>query len=230
MNAIATLKALSGHHRIGGGLVRGTGTDAITVSDPATEQPNGEIIEATPAEVSMAIDIANRAQRGWRTINHHRRAELLHEISRRMIADRPLVAEMLTREMGKTYKESADEVSWSASAVDYYAEAARHENGRVLGPAVDGQMHFTTKDPVGVVVIILPFNYPLCLLCWQAAAAIASGNAVIINAMVPLANMFQYVNTLRSFSQGRANYTMQFDHYEQVPTAEAEKVKAKYSA
>lgn len=180
MDAIAALKALSGHHRIGGGLVRGTGTDAITVSDPATEQPNGEIIEATPAEVSMAIDIANRAQRGWRTINHHRRAELLHEISRRMIADRPLVAEMLTREMGKTYKESADEVSWSASAVDYYAEAARHENGRVLGPAVDGQMHFTTKDPVGVVVIILPFNYPLCLLCWQAAAAIASGNAVII--------------------------------------------------
>ena len=56
------------------------------------------------------------------------------------------------------------------------------------------------------------------------------GNAVVINAMVPLANMFQYVNTLRSFSQGRANYTMQFDHYEQVPTAEAEKVKAKYSA
>jgi betaine-aldehyde dehydrogenase len=45
---------------------------------------------------------------------------------------------------------------------------------------VDGQLHFTTKDPLGVVVIILPFNYPLCLLCWQAAAALASGNAVII--------------------------------------------------
>ena len=51
---------------------------------------------------------------------------------------------------------------------------------RCWGPAVDGQFHFTTKDPLGVVVIILPFNYPLCLLCWQAAAAIASGNAVII--------------------------------------------------
>ena len=50
----------------------------------------------------------------------------------------------------------------------------------MLGSAVDGQFHFTTKDPLGVVVIILPFNYPLCLLCWQAAAAIASGNAVII--------------------------------------------------
>ena len=55
------------------------------------------------------------------------------------------------------------------------------------------------------------------------------GNAVVINAMVPLANMFGYVNQLRSFSQGRANYTMQFDHYEQVPSSEAAKVQAKYA-
>ena len=55
------------------------------------------------------------------------------------------------------------------------------------------------------------------------------GNASVINAMVPLANMFGYVNNLRSFSQGRANYTMQFDHYEQVPKAEADKVQAKYA-
>ena len=55
------------------------------------------------------------------------------------------------------------------------------------------------------------------------------GNANVINAMVPLANMFGYVNQLRSFSQGRANYTMQFDHYEQVPAGEAAKVQAKYA-
>jgi elongation factor G len=55
------------------------------------------------------------------------------------------------------------------------------------------------------------------------------GNAVVINAMVPLANMFGYVNTLRSFSQGRANYSMQFDHYEQVPAGEAAKVQAKFA-
>jgi betaine-aldehyde dehydrogenase len=64
--------------------------------------------------------------------------------------------------------------------VDYYAEVARHEAGKVLGATVDGQFHCTTKDPLGVCVIILPFNYPLCLLCWQAAAALACGNAVII--------------------------------------------------
>jgi elongation factor G len=55
------------------------------------------------------------------------------------------------------------------------------------------------------------------------------GNAVVINAMVPLATMFGYVNQLRSFSQGRANYTMQFDHYDQVPAGEAGKIQAKYT-
>ncbi len=55
------------------------------------------------------------------------------------------------------------------------------------------------------------------------------GNANVINAMVPLANMFGYVNQLRSFSQGRASFTMQFDHYEEVPRGEADKVIAKYA-
>ena len=53
------------------------------------------------------------------------------------------------------------------------------------------------------------------------------GNARVVHAMVPLANMFGYVNNLRSMSQGRATYTMHFDHYEQVPQAVADEVKAK---
>jgi elongation factor G len=53
------------------------------------------------------------------------------------------------------------------------------------------------------------------------------GNAIVIDAMVPLAKMFGYVNTLRSMSQGRAQYTMQFDHYEQVPTSMVDEIKKK---
>jgi elongation factor G len=53
------------------------------------------------------------------------------------------------------------------------------------------------------------------------------GNARVIDCMVPLANMFGYVNTLRSMSQGRAQFTMQFDHYDQVPQAVADEVIAK---
>ncbi len=53
------------------------------------------------------------------------------------------------------------------------------------------------------------------------------GNAIVIDAMVPLAKMFGYVNTLRSMTQGRAQYTMQFDHYEQVPSSMVDEIKKK---
>jgi elongation factor G len=63
----------------------------------------------------------------------------------------------------------------------------------------------------------------------QIMGTASRGNAQIVNAMVPLANMFGYINNLRSMSQGRASYTMQFDHYEQVPTAVAQEVQKKYA-
>jgi betaine-aldehyde dehydrogenase len=180
LDALTAFAALSGHHLIDAHLAAASGSKVHAVIDPATEARIGEITDATPAEIASAMQVANAAQRLWRKVNYHKRSELLHESAHAMRASRPLVAEMLTREMGKPFKESVDEVTWSATATDYYAEVARHEAGRVLGPVVDGQFNFTTKDPLGVVVIILPFNYPLCLLCWQAAAALATGNAVII--------------------------------------------------
>jgi betaine-aldehyde dehydrogenase len=180
MGVESLFSELSGRHHIDGRLQAARGEGGCDIIDPATEQIIGRFTDATPAEVDSAVLLANGAQQRWNKVNYHRRAELLHEVAQALRRDRPVVAEMLTREMGKTYKESADEVSWSVSAVDYFAEIARHDLGKVLGPTVDAQFHFTTKEPLGVVVIILPFNYPLCLLCWQAAAALASGNAVII--------------------------------------------------
>ena len=180
LDALTAFANLSRRHSIGGRLVGASGATTCAVIDPATESRLGEIADATAAEIESAVEIANAAQKRWRKTNYHKRCELLHEAAHRMRETKSLVGEMLTREMGKPFKESVDEVIWSSTATDYYAEVGRHETGRVLGPVVDGQFNFTTKDPLGVVVIIMPFNYPLCLLCWQAAAALISGNAVII--------------------------------------------------
>ena len=158
-SALSVCAELSARHLIGGLFVPAAGTVKRDVIDPATTDRIGEIVDATTGEVDRAVEIANVAQRKWRKVNYHRRSELLHGAAHAMKRIRPLVAEMLTREMGKPYKESVDEVTWSATATDYYAEVSRHEAGRVLGPVVDGQFNFTTKDPLGVVVIILPFNY-----------------------------------------------------------------------
>ena len=88
-------------------------------------------------------------------------------------------------------------------------------------------------EPVMKVEVVTPEEYmgdvngDLASRRGQIFGTEQRGNALAINAMVPLANMFGYVNNLRSMSQGRAQYTMQFDHYEKVPKAEADEVRAK---
>jgi betaine-aldehyde dehydrogenase len=180
MSAINELKRLSNKVLINGEFRESAATDGLDVIDPATEEIIGRMPFAAGAEVDEAIAVANRSQKAWSKVNALARAELMHKIATNMRESRGILGEMLTREMGKPYKETTDEVDWSASAIDYYAEVARHDYGKVVGPAVDDQFHFTLKEPMGVVVIVLPFNFPFCLLCWSAAAALATGNAVIV--------------------------------------------------
>ncbi len=180
MTAHQSFKSLSGTLFIDGQFIASASTIRLPVFDPATEDKIGEIADATPAEIEQAIVCAASAQKQWNATNMLTRAEALHAVASEMRRLRPLLAEMMTREMGKPYKEAFDEVSWCFSATDYYAEIARHENGKVIGPTVDGQLHFTLKEPLGVVSLIMPFNYPLVLLVWEAAAALAAGNAVIV--------------------------------------------------
>lgn len=180
MTAIETFGKLSGKLYLGGEFVASTTADHLDVIDPATEERIAQIADATDAEVDQAIEAALGAGRRWNAIDMRSRAVVLHEIAATIRRDKAQYAEFLTREEGKPYKESLDEVSWCATALDYYAEIARHEAGRIAGATVPGQFHFAVKEPLGTVVIILPFNYPLVLMCWEAAAALAAGNAVIV--------------------------------------------------
>ncbi|MDH5411442.1 MAG: aldehyde dehydrogenase family protein [Alphaproteobacteria bacterium] len=180
MTAIDELKRLSGTYFDGAQFVKSAAASGFDVIDPATEDTIGQIPDTTEAEVDAVIARANKVQREWNAQNSLTRAEVLHEVAARMREMTPVLAEMMTREMGKPYKETADEVAWSASAIDYYAEVARHDAGKVIGSAVDGQFHYTVKEPLGTVVAILPFNFPLVLFCWEAAAALAAGNSIIL--------------------------------------------------
>jgi betaine-aldehyde dehydrogenase len=102
------MKELSGCHRIAGRHVKACGDHGTSVIDPATEERIGTIIDATPAEIEETIQVALEAQRRWNRTSALSRAELLHEAAHRMRAAVSVAAEMLTREMGKPYKESAD--------------------------------------------------------------------------------------------------------------------------
>jgi len=180
MRSDEQFQRLRKHNFIGGRLVQSRATDEVPIVEPATEQVLGASADTTDAEIDDAVGQANAAQREWRKRDGLVRAEALHEVAHRLRERGPIIAELMTREMGKPYKEAMDEMEWGASAFDYYAELGRNDQGRVLGPNIEGQFHYTVKEPLGTVAVILPFNYPITLLCWEAAAALAAGNAVIV--------------------------------------------------
>jgi elongation factor G len=119
------------------------------------------------------------------------------------------------------------EVDSNALTFDIAARAAFRELGtkgavKLLEPIMNVEV-VTPEDFLGGVIGDLNSRRG------QVQGTDSRGNAQVVTAMVPLANMFGYINNLRSMTQGRAQYTMQFDHYEQVPQAIADEVKAKYA-
>ena len=103
-----------------------------------------------------------------------------------------------------------------------FKEAAKKAGAQLLEPIMKVEV-VTPEDYVGNVIGDLNARRG------QIQGQESRGVAVVVNAMVPLANMFKYVDNLRSMSQGRAQYTMQFDHYEPVPTAVAQEIQKKYA-
>ena len=103
-----------------------------------------------------------------------------------------------------------------------FREAAREAGAQLLEPIMKVEV-VTPEDYVGDVIGDLNSRRG------QIQGQEMRGNAVVVDAHVPLANMFKYVDTLRSMSQGRAQYTMQFDHYAAVPSAVSQEIQAKYA-
>jgi len=122
---------------------------------------------------------------------------------------------------------AAHDVDSSAMAFEIAARAALREALQKGGPVL--------LEPIMKVEVVTPEDYTGSVIGdlnsrrGQIQGQDMRGNANVISAMVPLANMFSYVNNLRSMSQGRATFTMQFDHYAEVPKAIAEEVQAKYA-
>ena len=179
-HAAEALGAVSDRIFTAGSFSPANGARRVTVVDPATLREIGSFTDPTPEQVETVVDAAIDAQRAWNARTPLERSELLHEVATRIRQSTRLVAEIMTLETGKPFKECADEMGWSASALDYYAELGRHSIGTIHGTATAGQTHYTIKEAMGVVVIVLPANFPVLLMMWSAAAALAAGNSVIV--------------------------------------------------
>ena len=163
---------------IGGELVAGDG-EAIAVENPFTEETVATVGATSDEQLDAAIAAARDASRGWAATPAVDRGELLHEAADRIKARTGELAEVMTHEGGKPLLENSDEISWVTACFDYYAEIGRDSAGRVIPSIESTQLAMVLKEPHGVWGLIVPWNYPLLLLAWKLAPALAAGNAVV---------------------------------------------------
>ena len=164
---------------IGGRWTGAADGRVFDVVNPATEEVIDTAPRAGAADVDRAVAAAGRAFPEWRRTPGIERAEKLHAAARRIREDKEGLAVLLTREGGKPLPENRDEVEWIAACFDYYAEIGRDAVGRVISPVARNQFNFVVKEPYGVCGVIVPWNYPLLLLAWKLAPALAAGNTVV---------------------------------------------------
>jgi acyl-CoA reductase-like NAD-dependent aldehyde dehydrogenase len=153
----------------------------LDITNPATLAHEGRIAETTSDELQAVLKAANAAQKGWKALDAKTRATILHRIANKIEAtDMRRCAELMVREMGKPYPEAIGEVANCAGVFRYFAEMARDDAGKVAGTTQAGSFQYARYEPIGVSVHIMPFNFPVLLMCWTVAASLASGNGCII--------------------------------------------------
>jgi betaine-aldehyde dehydrogenase len=163
---------------IGGEQVAGEGAP-LAVENPATEETLAEVGLPSAEQADAAVARAREAARGWGATPAVERGEMLHEVAARLRARTDEVARVMTLEGGKPLIENSDEVGWTAAAFDYYAEMGRNFAGRVIPSIESTQLALVLKEPMGVVACVVPWNYPLLLLAWKLAPALAAGNVAV---------------------------------------------------
>jgi acyl-CoA reductase-like NAD-dependent aldehyde dehydrogenase len=163
---------------IGGEQVAGAG-GSLEVENPYTESTLATVALPSPEQVDAAVVAAREAARDWGAMPAVERAELLHEVAKRLRDRTEDLARAMTLEGGKPLVENRDEVGWTAAAFDYYAEMGRNFAGRVIPSIESTQLALVLKEPMGVVACIVPWNYPLLLLAWKVAPALAAGNTTV---------------------------------------------------
>ncbi len=176
---------------INGKFTSGKSSERIQIINPATEEVVGDSPRGTEADALAAVSAASAAFATWKRIPANERAAALHQVATKIRAHHDEIVELLTLEEGKPVPENDEELWWVEETFDYYAELARHEIGRVIPPGDPGQFNFVIKEPYGVVGCIVPWNYPLLLLAWKMAPALAAGNTIVIkpSELTPLATL-----------------------------------------
>lgn len=149
------------------------------VRNPATGEVIGSVPDMGAAETRRAIDAAAQALPAWSARTAGERAQLLRALNDAMLAHREDLAVMLTSEGGKPISEARGEITYSASFLEWFAEEGKRLYGDVIPGHQADKRIVVTRQPVGVVAAITPWNFPSAMLGRKLGAALAAGCTVV---------------------------------------------------
>lgn len=152
----------------------------IEVINPATNELLGTIPDLTETQVRSAVEAADRAFPLWKSNTAKQRAEILRRWFDLCMAHQEDLAYLLTLEQGKPLQEARGEIAYGASFIEWFAEEAKRIYGDVIPAHANDRRILVTKEPVGVVAAITPWNFPNAMITRKAAAAMAAGCSVIV--------------------------------------------------
>ena len=150
------------------------------VFNPTNGQHIADVPQASADQVAAAIAVARAAQPAWGAQSPLQRAGVMHRIAALIREHAAPLAELVVREQGKTISEARGEVGGAAEFFTYFAEFARRIQGEILPSDAPGEQIWIQRVPVGVVVAIIPWNYPAALVSRKVAPAMIAGNAIVL--------------------------------------------------
>jgi betaine-aldehyde dehydrogenase len=151
---------------------------SIAVVEPATEEVMAEVPRAGVAETDAAVERARRAFPAWRAVPPGDRAAAIHRLADALEQRRDDLAQLEARNAGKPIADAEGEIRMVVDTFRYYAGAPERLTGRTI--PVAGGIDMTFREPLGVVGLIVPWNFPLLIAAWKVAPALAAGNTVVL--------------------------------------------------
>ncbi|TDS88491.1 succinate semialdehyde dehydrogenase [Rahnella sp. BIGb0236] len=175
----AQLEKLSAHPLFKTGYFAGgkwhEARETFDVLNPATGEVVAKVAKAGKAETEAAVKAASDAFPEWRKTTAKARSEILHRWYELMLENKQFLGELMVAEQGKPLKEALGEVDYAASYLQWFSEEAKRANGEIIPPAKAGSRILATREPVGVVAAITPWNFPLAMLTRKLGPALAAG-------------------------------------------------------
>jgi len=165
---------------VGGWWIDADSGAELAVNNPATGEVLGTVPRCGRAETARAIAAAHAAFAKWRSTPAQDRAAMMLRLHDAVLANREALGRLLTSEMGKPLAEAMGEISLGAAYIKWFAEEARRVYGEVIPSPWRGRQLLVTREPVGVVGAITPWNFPNSMIGRKLGAALAAGCCIVI--------------------------------------------------